>query len=225
MAKKEWLSKKKESKGWSVLIVLVIVCIVAVIFFLVGKNNSAGDLAGEAINVKTGEVEGDSASVLFKDGANIISNYNGMNFNVKDANTGLYHQLILTRGGSLGIGTTNPQAELDVVGDIKSSGTICDGSAGCIKLPLRRYGKVWQNTSKVFIPELVDYEVRFIKVTGAFNFELSVTMAGEGWNTDPKSVTIGYDTCEDITFSNNHKVKICGIGGTGSSIIYYIEEL
>ena len=34
--------------------------------------------------------------------------------------------------GKLGIGTNNPAEEIDVVGNIKASGTVCDGSGNCL---------------------------------------------------------------------------------------------
>lgn len=53
---------------------------------------------------------------------------NGSNLRFWNSND----KVVFTPAGNVGIGNTNPQEKLDVDGNIKASGTICDGDGNCI---------------------------------------------------------------------------------------------
>ena len=67
-------------------------------------------------------------------GTNQVLQWDGTNWICADFSSGLWTASgsnIYYNLGSIGIGTSTPSVALDVVGDIISSGTVCDGN-GCI---------------------------------------------------------------------------------------------
>jgi hypothetical protein len=101
--------KENNNHNMMYLSIVAIVAIVAVVM-LVGNNQATmtktqtenqENLAGQAINVKTGEVLNDDSAIYFYNGANIQSTTEGLDFNVKNHGADIWNKIAFSRDGNI----------------------------------------------------------------------------------------------------------------------------
>jgi hypothetical protein len=135
------------------------------------------------------------------------------------ANQAGIKNLVVTAGGKVGIGTISPTEALDVAGNIKASGTICDG-AHCMGDYLPLAGGTMTGNLRVTGASTLDDDVTLkgdVRMEGtSMYFQLSESASPPGGCDINKRGAVYFDTDESIAGGDSWRIPCVCISKNGA---------